>query len=121
MKNASHNQINSAISIQKTASATVSLTTPVNTSNSNSARTTGSIHQTNSSKLITNRASEDQNIIPSNRQQHHNISTKLYSNSIGIPHARALYDFTSKENGYKKLFEYVEQILIYILNILFVC
>lgn len=97
MKNASHNQINNGISSRKPASNNASVIAPVNSTNF--AKNTGLNHQTNSSKLITNRALEDQNIIPSNRQQQ-NFSTKQFSNSISIPHARALYDFTSKENGY---------------------
>lgn len=87
MKNVAHNQINSVISSQN-AMPMLDQHTGTNSHHQ---------QQTNSSKLITNRASNEQNII----QQQSSTSTKKVSS---LPHAKALYDFTSKENGLVKCY-----------------
>lgn len=75
MKNASHNQINTAISSQN------------------------ELPLLDHPKLITKRAVDEQNII----QQPSSTSTKKNpSNALTVPHAKALYDFVSKENGFVK-------------------
>ncbi len=78
MKNASHNQINAAISSQNELPLLDLSQQPLNHSN-----------------LINNRASDEQNII----QQPSSTSTKKNPNTT-VPHAIALYDYGSKENGY---------------------
>lgn len=77
MKNASHNQINTAISSQ----------TPLLDQQQ---------QHMNNSKLISNRALEEQNII---HQQSSTSNKKSPSVGLTVPHATALYDFVSKENG----------------------
>lgn len=78
MKNASHNQINTAISSQNEFPLL-------------------DLQQINHPKLITNRALDEQNII----HQPSSTSTKKNpSSALTVPHAKALYDFVSKENGF---------------------
>lgn len=79
MKNASHNQINTAIS------------------SPNAICLLDQQPQIHDSKLITNRTSDEQNIIP---QQSSTSSKKIPSGGQTVPHAKALYDFVSKENGF---------------------
>lgn len=80
MKNASHNQINSAISSQ------------------NEFPLLDQQPQLSHPNLITlNRALDEQNII----QQPSATSTKKTASvAPTLPHAKALYDFISKENGF---------------------
>lgn len=81
MKNASHNQINSAISSQNDCPL-LDQQRP----------------QLSQPNLIT-RAVDDQNII----HQPSATSTKKNANvATTLPHAKALYDFISKENGFVK-------------------
>lgn len=79
MKNASHNQINTAISSQNEFPL-LNHQPPLNHPN-----------------VITNRALDEQNIIhpPSSTS-----SKKTTSGVLTVPHAKALYDFVSKENGF---------------------
>ena len=119
MKNASHNQINSTIlakthtTAQKTTSGTTSTIDTGLTKQQQQQQQHQSrphyphthLHQiNNSSKAIatTNHATrasvEEQNII---RHQQQYYSSKQFSttNSVSIPHARAVYDFASTETG----------------------
>lgn len=81
MKNASHNQINTAISSQ------------------NEFPLLNHQPQLNHQNVITNRALDEQNII---HQPSSTSSKKTTSGAVTVPHAKALYDFVSKENGLVK-------------------